>query len=251
MTDADLVLPILEVRAADVAPRALVVGDPHRVPDVATHLEEVRELGNAREYVTIVGRYRGVPVTVASHGVGASGAAVCFEELARAGVTRMLRAGTCGGLRPSVEAGDLVVGTAAIRDDGLTDRLLAPEWPAVADAALTLELQRTATAAATDRGVHVGVVHTAANFYPDPHADEQRWAGYARAGAVAIEMEYSALLVVAHLHGIAAGGIFTADGNLLAAEEDMSDYAPGRAVVAAGKAAMLGAALEALVADAV
>ncbi len=241
------VLPILQVRATEVAPRALVVGDPHRVPDVAAHLDDVRELGRSREYVTVTGRFRDVPVTVASHGVGAAGAAICFEELARAEVTHMIRAGTCGGLQPGIEAGDLVVGTGAIRDDGLTDRLLPAEWPAVADPALTLELQRTA--AITGREVHVGVVHTAANFYPDPHTNEQRWARFSRAGAVAIEMEYAALLIVAHLHGIAAGGIFTADGNLLTAEQDMSDYAPGRTAVAAGKAAMLHAALDALVAD--
>ena len=32
-----------------VAPHALVVGDPHRVHDVAAHLEDVREIGNTRE----------------------------------------------------------------------------------------------------------------------------------------------------------------------------------------------------------
>lgn len=243
-------LPILGIRASDVASRALVVGDPDRVAEVAARLDAAREVGRSREYVTCTGRHEGVPVTVSSHGVGGAGAAICFEELARAGVTRIVRAGTCGGLQEAVVDGDLVVGTAAVRDDGVTDRLVDLAWPAVADAGLTLTLAREAEA--TGLRTHVGVVHTAANFYPAPAtpAPEPRWRSFHRAGAVAIEMEFSALLVVAALHGVAAGGIFAVDGNLLAHEPDMSDYDPDRDVVNAAKEAMVGAALRALVADA-
>lgn len=247
-TDESLTLPILGVRAVDVAARALVVGDPERCVTTAERLDDVREVGRSREYVTFTGDYHGVPVTVSSHGVGSAGAAICFEELARAGVRRIVRAGTCGGLQPGVDDGHLVVGTAAIRDDGLTDRLVAIEWPAVADPALTLALQEEAEAA--DTTTHVGVIHTAANFYPDTLSPEPRWRYFHRAGAVAVEMEFAALLVVAQLRGMDAGGIFTVDGNLLSAEADMSDYAPHRSVVTEGKDAMIAAALTALISDA-
>jgi uridine phosphorylase len=241
-------LPILGVLPEEVASRAVVVGDPARVADVTVHLEDAREIGRSREYVTWTGRFDGVPVTVGSHGVGSAGAAICFEELARAGVRRIVRAGTCGGLQTEVVDGDLVVGTAAVRDDGLTDRFVPPEWPAAADPALTLTLAREATG--PDRTTHVGVVHTAANFYPGPLDDEPRWRPYHRAGALAVEMEFAALLVIAQLHRIAAGGVFAVDGNLLDAAEDMSDYDPDRAVVDRAKEAMVTAALRALVADA-
>lgn len=240
-------LPILGVPAAKVAARALVVGDPDRVAQAAQLLEDPEQVGRCREYVTVTGRYRGTPVTVASHGVGAAGAAVCFEELARAGVTHLLRAGTCGGLQPHVRDGDLVIATAAERDDGITDRLAPPGWPAVADPALTGRLMRGA--AASGLAVHVGVVVTTATFYPDPHEAEPRWLRSHHLGALAIEMELAALLVVAQLHGIVAGGVLAVDGNLLAAAADMSDYDPGRAVVADAKAAMLRVALDALVSD--
>ena len=240
--------PILGISDDEVAPRALVVGDPDRVSAVADHLDDVREVGRSREYVTCTGSYAGVPVTVASHGVGSAGAGICFEELARAGVTRMVRAGTCGGLQRDVAAGDLVVGTAAVRDDGLTDRFVPADWPAVADPALTLALEREA--GASGLRTHTGVVHTAANFYPGPFEERPRWWPYHRAGAVAIEMEFAALLVVAQLHGIAAGGVFATDGNLLVAAEDMSDYAPGREIVTRAKQAMFTVALAALTGDA-
>lgn len=239
-------LPILGVSPDEVAPLALVVGDPARARGVAALLDDAREIGSSREYVTLTGSFGGRPVTVASHGVGAAGAAICFEELARAGVTRIVRAGTCAGLQAGVDAGHLVVGTAAVRDDGVTDRLVDPRWPAVADAALTLELERAARA--TGVSTHVGIVQTVANFYPGHHETQPGWLAFHHAGAVALEMEFSALLVVASHHRIAAGGLFTVDGNMLEHDEDMSDYDPATRQVADGKDAMLRAALEALTA---
>lgn len=239
---------ILGVDPEAIDDRALVVGDPDRVADVAELLQDPTELGRSREYVTIRGTYRGVPVTVASHGVGVSGAAICFEELARAGVRRFVRAGTCGGLQVDVVDGDLVIGTAAIRDDGFTDRLVPLAWPAVADPFLTLQLSRHASA--TDLRSHMGVVHTTANFHPSPVIDEPGWQVFHRAGALAIEMELAALLVVAQLHGATAGAIFAVDGNLLTAASDMGDYDPDRAIVRRAKAVMLEVALAALTDDA-
>ena len=241
-------LPILGARTDRIASRALVVGDPHRVAMATQHLDDVEEVGHVREYVTCTGRFEGVEVTVSSHGVGAGGAGVCFEELGRAGVTRLIRAGTCGGLQPDVVDGDLVVGTAAVRDDGLSERLAPLAWPATADPTLTLTLASSATT--SSRTTHTGVVYTSAGFYPNPDDAEERWRPYHRLGALAIEMEFAPMLVIAQRHGIAASGIFAVDGNLLHAEADMSDYDPDRAIVTEAKAAMIPAALTALVADA-
>ena len=80
---ADAELPLLRTRVSDLADRALVVGDPGRAARVAELLDNATQLTANREYHVYNGTYRGVPVTVASHGVGAAGAAVCFEELAR------------------------------------------------------------------------------------------------------------------------------------------------------------------------
>jgi uridine phosphorylase len=35
-------------------------------------------------------------MTVVSHGIGGPGAAICFEELIKLGVTCIIRMGTCG-----------------------------------------------------------------------------------------------------------------------------------------------------------
>ena len=61
--------------------------------------------------------YKGVKVTVASHGVGASGANVLFSELIQIGVDVIIRAGTCGTYGPYPH-GSHVVASSAVRNDG-------------------------------------------------------------------------------------------------------------------------------------
>lgn len=226
--------------------RVLVVGDPARAALVAGHLGDATALGRNREYVSFVGSHQGIPLGVVSHGVGAPGAAVCFEELCRAGARRLLRAGTAGGMQDDVVDGTLVVATAAVRHEGMTSRLVPPGFPAVADADLVVAL-RTAAAAA-GRDVREGIVLTSDLFYPHDvlGSDLALWQ---RAGVVAVEMEVAPLLVTATLHGVAAGAILAVDGNPLAAEDhDMSGYDPHRSIVTDAVAAMIAIALDALVA---
>lgn len=233
------VLPLLRATVREIAPVALVVGDPARAERAAGLLEDAREVGRNREYLSITGRYAGQPVTIASHGVGAAGAAVCMEELLRAGVRRIVRAGTAGGLQPAVTDGDLVIATGAVRDEGTSVRLVPAEYPAVSDPAVVAALVAVAPAR-----THTGIVLTSDLFYPMPVLGStlQRWAD---AGCVAVEMELSVLLVLAGLRGVAAGGVFAIDGSPLASA-DMKDYSPHRDVVQEAADAAVRAGLDAL-----
>ena len=239
-------LPLLGVRAGDLPDRFIVVGDPARAERVADDLEDPQELGRFREYVVFRGRYRGVAVGVASHGVGSPGAAVCFEELCRAGVGQIIRAGTCGGVQPQLRDGDLVVATAAVRGEGLTARVVPPTYPAVAShRAVAALLDATAR---SGRSFHEGVVLTADLFYPHSvlGSDLELWQ---RAGVVGVEMECAALFVLAAQHGVGAGAILAVDGNSLAeGDKDMTGYDPHRPVVTDAVEAMIDIALEALLA---
>src|SRR5215210_8164346 len=89
-------LPCLLVPRGSITPYVLTVGDPDRAVDIGRRLEGGHELGRFREYVTWQGRWDGIDLTVTSHGVGASGAAVAFEELALGGARTIIRLGTCG-----------------------------------------------------------------------------------------------------------------------------------------------------------
>lgn len=226
------VLPLTRIPVARLAPNVVVVGDPARARAVAERLEGADELASNREYLSIGGTYRGMPVTVVSHGVGGPGAAVAFEELCRGGARRIVRAGTAGGLQPGIGDGAVVVATAAVREDGVSDLLVPPGFPAVADARLTIALEDAARAVGVEAGrLHRGVVHSNAAFYSHDVLGS-RLELWQRAGCVAVEMEAAALFVVAGLHGVAAAAVLAVDGNPLAADDvAMEGYDPFRDVV--------------------
>ena len=101
-------LPLTGLIVGRVSPNVLVCGDPERADQVASLLLEVERLSDQREYRAYRGMYGKTAVTVCSHGIGAPGAAIAFEELIAAGASRIIRVGTCGALQPNIESGDLV-----------------------------------------------------------------------------------------------------------------------------------------------
>ncbi|MFB7505953.1 phosphorylase family protein [Streptomyces broussonetiae] len=227
-------LPVTRVPRTGLPAHALVVGDPARAAAVAELLDGAEEVSYQREYRVFRGGWQGLPVAVASHGVGAPGAVLLFQELADAGVRTMLRFGTAGAMRPGIADGDLVVAEAAVRDDGVTQQLLPPEYPAYSAPEAVLALQRAARAAQVPH--HRGVVWTRAAFQPGLIP----LFSYRGAGLAAIEMELSALLVTASLRGLVAGGAVVIDGvnadELADRDTPLSTgaYDPHREVVAAG-----------------
>ncbi|WP_330350280.1 nucleoside phosphorylase [Streptomyces sp. NBC_00582] len=224
-------LPITRIPRTGLPAHAVVVGDPARAGVVAALLDGAEEVSYHREYRVFSGSWKGVPVVVASHGVGAPGAILLFQELADAGVRVFLRFGTAGAMRPGIGDGDLVIAEAAVRDDGVTHQLLPPEYPAVAAPEAVFALQRAARESGAPH--HRGVVWTRAAFQPGLLP----LFSYDGAGLAAIEMELSALLVTASLRGLVAGGVLVVDGvnaDELVDEEATGGYDPHRAVVAAG-----------------
>ena len=234
------VLPITGIPRRGLPPLALVTGDPHRVPIIADMLDGGSPVAMSREYVTYTGSWKGTELTIASHGVGAPGAVLLFQELATAGCTTVIRVGTCGALAGEIADGDLVIAETAIREDGVTDQMVPDAYPA----SCTPEVVKALQAAAESAGArwHLGRVLTTALFFPGLLPPTLK--RHASAGVIAVEMELSALLVTATLKDMRAGGIFAVDGN--PARQTTDDYDPHRAVVRDGVRAAIEIALDAL-----
>jgi uridine phosphorylase len=66
--------------------------------------------------------------------------AIAVEELARCGVTSVIRVGSSAGLQPGVEPGDLLVSHGSLRNDGTSDAYVPRGYPAVPDLPLAVEL---------------------------------------------------------------------------------------------------------------
>lgn len=237
-------LPITKIPRTGLPGHALVVGDPDRATAVAELLADSALVGQNREYRTYTGTWRGVPVVVSSHGVGGPGALCQFGELAAAGVHTFVRFGTAGALRADIADGDLVIAEAAVRDDGVTQQLVHPEYPAFATPETVLAL--TAASAAHQARAHRGVVWTRAAF--SPMVRELPMREYLAARVIAIEMELSTLLVFAGLRGLRAGGVLVIDGNATVDNVDPTAYDPHRQVVVDAVARGSQVALDALVA---
>jgi uridine phosphorylase len=242
--DVTDILPVTGIPRTGLPTRALVVGDPFRAERISRQLDDVVEVAYKREYRTYRGRWKGVDVVLSSHGVGGAGALCQFHELMDAGVDTIIRLGTAGSLASGIADGDLVVADSCVRDDGVTHQLVPESYPASATAEVVLALMASASEHAAPH--HRGVVWTRAALYPG--VVDLGLPGYVKLGVLAIEMELSALLVLASTRRVRAGGALVIDG--AAADElvDTTGYDPHRSVVAEGVARAVAVTLDALVA---
>ena len=204
--------------------RVVACGSPERAEKMSALLENARPVARNREYHSYLGRHKGKDIMIMSHGVGASGAAICFQELIDVGAKAIIRVGTAGGLYDETQIGDIVVATSAVRKDGVSLQMLPPEFPAIGD----LDIARSLVDGLRAKGWtgKAGTVVTSDLFYPGLLDTQLEM--YSRAGAVAVEMEISALYIIAQLRRIKAGALLVLDGNPLKWSQGLYDPRPER-----------------------
>jgi len=194
----------LHVRpTAPLADRVLLPGDPGRALALAQSLlHEPKMFNHHRGLWGYTGQAPdGAALTIQSTGMGGPSAAIVFEELIDLGVRRAVRVGSCGALEPRLRLGNLVLAREAICADG-TSRALGADGRVAGDGNLHAALAAAHAARGTARALTDGAVVSTDLFYePDP----DRNPGWARDGALAVEMECAALFAVANRRGVAAG----------------------------------------------
>jgi uridine phosphorylase len=189
----------------------LIPGDPARAERIARRLEHAEEVIRNREFLGFRGTVEGVPIGVCSTGIGGPSASIAVEELANVGVDTLIRVGSAGGRQESIPVGSLVVVTAAHRGDGTSLAYLPPEFPAVADLAVTTALIEAATA--LGQTPVVGIATTRDAFYRRDQAlaDLLTRDG----GVVAAEQECATVFIVATVRRLRAGAVLAIDSNIL------------------------------------
>jgi len=202
--------PHILCEPGDLNDIALVPGDPGRVDRIAEQCDSHSLVAENREYRVVNATYEGVDLTLCSTGIGAPSTGIAVEELANVGVETFLRVGTTGALQRGIEIGDMVVATAAAKDEGTTKRYEDATVPAVATHEVVAAL--LAGAQARDEDIHVGPIATDDAFYAETEAYVERWEA---AGLLSVEMEAAALFTLARRKGLDAGAICTVDGNLV------------------------------------
>src|SRR3954453_12924878 len=151
-------MPIhLRAQPGEYAPNVLCPGDPRRAKYIAETFFDAgfRTVNEERGMLGFTGTFEGKPISVQTTGMGCPSAGIVFEELVMLGATRLLRVGTCGGLKDGMRMADTVVALSASCDDANPLRYAQMRGYAPA---CTFELAEAAARLSRDEGtpIHVG-----------------------------------------------------------------------------------------------
>jgi len=222
--------------AADIADEkpgvALLCGDPERARRIAMATDRVRclkPLSENRALNSYLCRLEEGPVFIsATSGMGAPSLSIVVNELVQAGIRKIIRVGTCGGIADHVKVGSLVISQAALCRQGAADDIAPRDFPAAADPLLTLNLVEAATALELE--YHLGVTASVDTFYEGQERSDSAnprllrslqgiTDEYRRLGILNYEMEAGTLFKMGLVYGFSAGCICAVLAERLTAED--------------------------------
>jgi len=151
---------------------------------------------------------------VEGFGFGAPNAAIVIEELTTLGVRRFINVGLAGALPNEVDFGDVVLCTAAIRDEGVSHHYVPAARYAYPSTGLTDEVRQALLR--TGNPFTEGMTWTLDAVYRETVEEAL---AYREEGVVTVEMEAAALFTIAEIRGVEIASLFTVSDHLLAESE--------------------------------
>ena len=231
-TDGDGKVYHLRLAKGDIAPYVILPGAPERTMIIAENWEDVKVVASYREYKTVSGRYKMMPIATTSTGIGAASSEIALHELSSVGVHTCIRVGTTGVIQPEFDLGDLIIPVACVRHDGTSETYIEPEYPAAADSVVSMALMQACENLGHRYGVGIG--YTTSSFYigqgrpteESGNTSLRKFGGVYEpsfmtnlipdlqsAGIINIEMEASGQYVVGRLLGMRMGSIMAVVSN--------------------------------------
>ncbi len=218
-----------------IAERVIVAGDPARVKQISELLEDAKLVNDNRGLLAYTGKYRGVDVSIVTHGMGVPSALIVLEELVMLGAKAVVRVGSCGAMYEGARIGDIIIATGCSYYPGGAYYQYQREvvcGPSSPDFELTLNLYE----ASKQLGIFpkLGPVLSSDAFYAEDPDFAKKWMGR---GVIAVEMECAALFNVALMRGIKAAAILMVSDSLLedigfAGAEELREHADKAARIA-------------------
>ena len=207
----------LSKKMVEAAEYVVLPGDPGRVQSLAEAYDpNARHLSTNREYTSWIADFHGHKVLVCSTGIGTPSTGIAIEELATIGLKHLLRVGTCGGIQPETNLGDIIISSGAVRLEGTSSHYAPVEYPAVASIEFTNDM---ITAAKKEQvPYHVGITATSDTFWPgqeryDNYTGQilRKWHGsmaeWRNLNVLNFDMEVSCVLVMASVFRLHAACI--------------------------------------------
>jgi uridine phosphorylase len=203
--------------SAELAADAILVGDPGRALSLAQLLiNEPRMSNHARGLWGYTGTTAaGRQLTLQSTGMGAPSAAIVLDDLSGLGVRRVIRIGTCAGIRREAELGEVLVVERALGTDGVTLGL-SEDGVATPDPDLLAALSGAGRPAAV--------------------TSADRPAGALAPGTIAVDLQTAAILALSRDLGMAAAALLVVEkigGGPPLPDEDLAAAIAGAGTAAA------------------
>ena len=203
----------------DFAKTVLMPGDPKRSKFIAeNYLDNPKLVNDVRGIQGYTGTYKGVPISVMASGMGMPSMAIYSHELFKFyGVENIIRVGSCGAIVKELNLYDIVVADSSCTDSSMLSVFNRPSdyVPTADETLLNLAVSECEKG---KRPYKVGKVFSSDNFYCDRNTLE-----WANQGAVAIEMETTALYLQASIFNKRALTILTVSDSLVTGVETTSD----------------------------
>ena len=229
----------------DSADYCILPGDPERCEKIAKYLSDPYFITSNREFTTWAGFLNGEKILITSTGIGGSSAAIALEELSAIGVKNFIRVGTCGGINLNVKSSDVIIPTAAIRQNGITNEYAPIEYPATANFEIVKALIDSAEI--LKEHWHAGVIQSKDSFYgqhdpnrmPAYYDLKNKWEAWKRLGVLGSEMECAALFIVADSLCVKCGAVLNVIWNQerkLKGFDEPDDFSTDRGIKIAVKA---------------
>jgi uridine phosphorylase len=194
----------------------LTCGDPGRARRLARRLDRVRVRRRYREFLTVTGEYRAIPVSVMATGIGPDNTAIAVVEAAQcASPLTFIRLGSCGALQPQIAVGELIISEQALRDEHTSHAYAPDAGPVPAHPEVLQALIQAAEE--LQAPYHVGATCTTSDFYAGqgrqvpgfPTVEPDKVERLMRAGVLNLEMEMSVYFALAQAssYALRAGGV--------------------------------------------
>ena len=182
--------PHNQANRGEIAKTVLMPGDPLRAKWIAeTFLTDPYCYNTTRNMLGYTGTYQGIPISVQGSGMGIPSIGIySYELFTEYEVDRILRVGTAGGIHPSVQLRDIVLGQGACTDSNYAAQYHLPGTFAPIASFALLE-QAAAAARAAKIPVHIGNLLSSDVFY----AEQNTFPQWQRMGVLAVEMEAAGL----------------------------------------------------------
>ncbi|MBQ9036923.1 MAG: purine-nucleoside phosphorylase [Erysipelotrichaceae bacterium] len=209
----------ISAKPGEIAEDVLLPGDPLRAKYIAeTYLENPVLVNTIRNMFGYTGYYKGKRITVFATGMGIPSIMIYATELIREyGAKRLIRLGTSGAIRESLNVGDIILSSAISTTSGINLYNLPGTFAPTAD----FELLEKCYHVALDKGITPYVGNTLSNdyLYVDNKPEYSRqWERY---GLLASEQEGAGLYTVAAKENVKAMMISTIVVNLYRPDEEL------------------------------